>query len=189
MYSLRCRRRLSVDLRELGVKAGPVRRTRRPHRQRRPRHARVIKRSDAHEYQMRPRFSFAEEWSPARPAEPPTHTASARGDTKVLCRFSGRGEGGSAKARVHSSAACAKVLAVSAPTHSSHHGQLRTCPLNRTAEASTGYRHRVARPVKASRMIAGRFEASKLSANGACLRSPLVSNVGFQRHRPCTRLS
>jgi hypothetical protein len=165
--SSRCRRRLSGNLREPRVEAGPGRCTCSPHGQRRPRNAGFIERPNSYEYQMRSRLSLAEEWRTARPAEPPTHAISAIGDTEVVSGLSGRGEGRGTEARVHSPATCAKVLAVATPAHSSYYRQLRTRPVNGTAEASTGYRHRVVHPAKTSRMIAGRSAAGKLRPSGA----------------------
>ncbi len=160
------RRRLPFDLRDPRVEACPARRTCRPHRQRRPRHVGIIERPDSYKYQVRSCLGFAAEWRTARPAESPSHTVSAVRDTEEVGGFPDSGEGRGTEARVHGAATCTQILAVAAPAHASHYGQLRARPVNRTAEASTGYRHRVLRAARRSRMIAGRFAASNFERSG-----------------------
>jgi hypothetical protein len=140
-----CGRRLSFDLRKLTVEACPAWRTRRPHRQRRTRQFGIVKRPDPYEYQVGPRFGLARKRRTTNAAKTPAHTVPAVSDAEVVSGFSGHGEAGRTKARVHGPAACTKVLAVAAPAHSSHYRQLRAFPANRTAEASTSCRHDVAR--------------------------------------------
>lgn len=100
----------------------------------------VVERPNSHKDQMRPCFGLTEERLTARRAKPSSHPVSTIGGTEVVRSFSSDGEGRRTKARVHSSATCTKVLAVTAPAHPGHYGQFRTRPANRAAKASTRYR-------------------------------------------------
>ena len=138
-----CWRRLSLGPRKLTVEARPARRACRPDRERRLGDARIVERPNSHENQVRPGLGLTEERRTARRAKPSTHPVSTIGVAEVVGSFSGDGKARRTKARVHSSATCAKVLAVTAPAHPGHYGQLQTRPANRAAKASTRYRHGV----------------------------------------------
>ena len=137
----RCRRWLSLDLRKLTVEARPARRACRPHRERRLCGAGIVERPNSHEYQVRPGLGLTEERRTARRAKPSSHPVSTIGGAEIVSSFSDDGKARGTKARVHSSATCAKVLAVTAPAHPGHYRPLQTRPANRAAKASTRYRH------------------------------------------------
>jgi len=137
----RCWRRLSLDPRKAIGETRPARCACRPHRERWLRDAGIVERPNSNEYQVRSGLGLTEERRTARRAKPSSHPVSAIGETEVVSSLSGDGKARRTKARVHSSATCAKVLAITAPAHPGHHGQLQTCPANRAAKASTRYRH------------------------------------------------
>ena len=88
----RCGRGLAFNTRKHTVEACPTRCACRPHRERRPREVRIVKRADSYEYQVRPGVSLTEERRAACAAEPPAHTVSAIGNAEVIDGISGAGK-------------------------------------------------------------------------------------------------
>lgn len=130
---LRSRRRLLFHPRQRLVDASPTRSAGRPYRHRRACQIRIVERPRPDKDQMRPRLGLAEERRAASRAEPAVHSIAAVGDTREVARLPGYLESRSAKGSTHRSAACAQVLAVSAPAHARHNGRLLALPSNRAA--------------------------------------------------------
>ena len=140
--SLSRRWRLSVHARQRCVNASPARRAGCPDRHRRAGKIRIIEGSDTNEDQMRSCLGLAEERRAAVRAKPAVHSIAAVCDAREVARLPCNLESRSAKAGANRSAACAQVLAVSAPAHARNDGRLHALPSNRTAQAPAGHCHR-----------------------------------------------
>jgi hypothetical protein len=140
---LRRWRWLPLHLRQRRVHRGPPRRRGCPHRHGGIGKVRIVESTNAHEDQMGSRLCFAEEWRPARRAEPTMHFVATICDTRIVSGFAHDAERLRLEAGVYRSASGTKVLTVSAPTHSSDDGRPRALPANSPTETATRDRHDV----------------------------------------------
>ena len=102
---------------------------------------RIVESSNSNEDQMWSSLSFAKHGSATVRTESAAHSVATVRHTRVVARCTRDLERHCAKASANRPAACAQVLAIAAPTHSRRNRGLSALPANRTAKASSCYRH------------------------------------------------
>jgi hypothetical protein len=133
---------LLFDTRQRSVHASPTRCAGCPNRHRRARKIRIIEGSNPNEDQMRSCLCLAKERRTAVRAKSAVHSVAAVCHAREVACLPYNLECRGAKASTNRSAACAQVLAVSAPAHARDDRRLRALPSNRAAKTSPGHCHR-----------------------------------------------
>ena len=109
------RRRLSLDLGQIGVEARPFRRRLRPYDRRRRRQIGVVKRPRANEGDHRALFRFAENLGAALGAEAPMHGCAAVGLAKIVAERTRNGDILFPEERADRPGSASEILANPAP--------------------------------------------------------------------------
>jgi len=133
--------RLSLQLRDRRIEAGPGRCLRRPYCGGRFDDLTVVKRAAAYKYQVRAHFGLAEHLRATYRTEPAVHDVAAVGNAAVVAQLARHGNRNAREAGIDSATAGSQILAQPAPAHSRHNRCCADSIAHRLAQAPTGYLH------------------------------------------------
>ena len=139
---LRGRRGLLLHTRQFSIDAGPARCTRRPNGHCRARTIRIVKASNANEYQMWSRLCLAEQGSTTGRAKSPMHPVATVRDAREVRRPPHNLKRGGAKASSNRPTTRPQVLAIAAPAGARSDRRFVALPTNRPAKTAASQCHR-----------------------------------------------